>query len=121
VQGESGAIVIPAPDAGYSDDRAGERPIAGEWTPGVLLIDRPAVAALSEMFVAVSDRRPRVAAIWGPSGSGLDTAVLTLARAARLHGFVPVDARCLDTYRPFVADRSLFIIERRQLDDEQKI
>src|SRR5262249_28065741 len=87
--------------------------VPAELTPGISIVDRPAVTALAEMFVTVNERRPRAAVLWGPTGSGLDTAVLVLARTARVHGFVPLDARLLHTHRQLLDDRSLFIIERR--------
>jgi hypothetical protein len=114
VQGERSALAIAPADAGYAIESDSDVASAMESVvPGVALLDRPAIGALAEMFTTVSDRRPRVAALWGPSGSGVDTAILVLARSARMQGFVPIDARLLDAHRALLADRSLCIIERR--------
>jgi DNA-binding NtrC family response regulator/tetratricopeptide (TPR) repeat protein len=89
-------------------------PGAGEeHIPGVQLIGRPSVAAIAEMLRADYAQRPRAAALWGPRGAGLDTAVLVLAREARLRGFVPIDASAV-TPRSLagIAGRSLFVIAR---------
>jgi DNA-binding NtrC family response regulator len=93
-------------------------PAAGEaHVPGVRLIGRPSVTAIAEMLQMDYAQRPRAAALWGPRGAGLDTAVLVLAREARLRGFVPIDASAV-TPRSLasIAGRSLFVIarERRQ-------
>ena len=57
------------------------------------------------------DSRPHVASLWGPRGSGKRTAVGEIARVARLHGFVPiaarlVESRCAELWR----GRSLLVI-----------
>src|SRR5262249_30748862 len=49
------------------------------------------VAAICDVFV-VPARRPRALALWGSAESGLDTALLDIARAARVNGYVPVAA-----------------------------
>ncbi|HEV3060462.1 MAG TPA: sigma 54-interacting transcriptional regulator [Vicinamibacterales bacterium] len=103
-----GPVIVPASDAGYP---AGEPDAADDSAPGLALIERPAVVALADMLRTASERRPRVAALWGPCGAGLRTAVIVLAREARVNGFVPVDARLLDTYSALLADRSLFLTE----------
>jgi two-component system response regulator AtoC len=116
---QTGPVIIPASDAGYpaaEPDAAGDSApglalIAGDSAPGLALIERPAVVALSDMLRTACERRPRVAALWGPRGAGLRTAVIVLAREARMNGFVPVDARLLDAYPALLADRSLFLTE----------
>jgi DNA-binding NtrC family response regulator len=42
----------------------------------------------------------------------LHTAIIVLAREARLKGFVPVDVRALTTHRDLVGGRTLFLIDR---------
>src|SRR4029453_545917 len=112
--GDRGGVAILPADAGHPvDGTEGHVAHSTDGPPGIALVDRPAIAVLAEMFATVNDRRPRAAALWGPAGSGLDTAVLLLARSARMHGFVAIDSRLLDGPRDLVAERSLFIIERR--------
>jgi two-component system response regulator AtoC len=91
-------------------------PPASSGPPAVRLIARRAVAAISEML-RHAEPRPRAAALWGPAGSGLDTAVLVLAREARLQGFVPIQASVLSGLAAdALSGRSLFLIAR-QADD----
>jgi len=79
--------------------------------PRVALLERPSVSALAELFDTADERRVRVAACWGPSGSGRATAVELLARIARLRGFAPVDATMLERYWPLLHGRTLFIVD----------
>jgi transcriptional regulator with GAF, ATPase, and Fis domain len=107
------AAVVPASDAGYatSADSAdfGEAPGVAL---GIVLVDRPGVAALREIVRNVDDRRPRIACLWGCSGSGVSTALLTMAREARLNALIPIDVQDLHTHAPLVAGRSVFVIDR---------
>lgn len=84
---------------------------AGGEVPCVVLLERPAVSALAELFDTADERRVRVAACWGPSGSGRATAVEQLARIARLRGFAPVDATMLERYWSLLHGRTLFIVD----------
>jgi DNA-binding NtrC family response regulator len=94
-------------------------PMAGAVTsaeadtvPAVGIICRPEDRALAEMCDAANGRRPRAMAIWGPSGSGRDTLAAALARAARINGVVPVDARGVDRFRDLLRNRTLLVIDR---------
>src|SRR5262249_24878588 len=110
----TGAVIIPPAGAGYGVDVVTEGPtIDASTVLGMAIVDRPAVSALADMFVTVNDPGPRAAVLWGPGGSGRDTASLTVARTARMPGFAPTDARLLDTHRHLLHERSLFVIERR--------
>src|SRR5262249_55792009 len=114
VHGETGAVIIPPAGAGYGVDVVTEGPtIDASTVLRLAVVDRPAVPAPGNMFGTAKVRRPRPAFRWGPGGSGRDTAILTVARTARMHGFVPIDARLLDTHRHLLHERSLFVIERR--------
>ena len=55
--------------------------------------------------------RPRSMTLWGPDGAGKGTIVGHLARAARLHGFVPVAAPLLTAYAQVLRGRSLLVID----------
>jgi DNA-binding NtrC family response regulator len=59
-------------------------------TCGICRVDRPVDRVLDELFEAVQGARPHVISVWGPPGSGHRTVALRAARAARLHGFVPI-------------------------------
>ncbi|MBI4487034.1 MAG: ATP-binding protein, partial [Acidobacteria bacterium] len=83
---------------------------------GIVLVRRPAVAAIAELFDAPDDCRPRIVSLRGPSGAGKTIAIGELARAARLNGMVPVSTGVLTS--PMAAalrGRTLFVIE----DDSQ--
>jgi transcriptional regulator with GAF, ATPase, and Fis domain/tetratricopeptide (TPR) repeat protein len=78
---------------------------------GILKIERPAVAALGELLEPSDDLRPRIAALWGPDGAGKHSALLDLARIARLHGFVPLSAPLAWTFGRRLVGRSLLLID----------
>ncbi len=110
-------VVRPSADAGYPCS-----PGAGDASPlfplencGILRIERPAVSAIAELFDEPSggeDRRPQVVGIWGPEGSGKTTAVLDLARVARLKGHVPLAVRLLNSpLAEAIVGRSVFLID----------
>ena len=78
---------------------------------GVRIIERPAVAALAEMFHLAGGPRPHIAAIWGPRGSGKRVLVAELARVARMRGFVPVASHLVGSRQAALwRGRSLFVI-----------
>jgi DNA-binding NtrC family response regulator len=106
------AVVMPGAAVGYSTDAGDTR---GDSLPisarGLSTAARSEVAALAEMLQPVDDPRPRVAALWGPPGSGKSLVVQELARLARLNGFVPVQSRLIDApYADLWNGRSLFIV-----------
>lgn len=92
------AIVLPDARSGFDEERTGGSRLEnrGELLiAGLIEIGRQSVALVAEIFSDPVYRRSRTVAICGPPGSGRDTALLTLARAARLSGFVPVAAERL--------------------------
>ena len=90
---------------------AGAAPPIGPHRPGIIIVPRPAVAAISEMFEAPQGVRPRFITLWGPHGAGKHTMVGDLARCARLRGFVPVAAHVLAVFAEPLRGRSLFVID----------
>jgi hypothetical protein len=106
----SGPVVLPETDAGYpSVDQHCDKRLPLE-AHGLVALERRAVSVLSEL-IDTSDLRPRVAALWGPHGAGKHTAVVDLARIARLRGFVPLSARLFSTFAPLLTKRSLVLID----------
>jgi DNA-binding NtrC family response regulator/tetratricopeptide (TPR) repeat protein len=107
---EGGGVVLPAAGTGYPqlvETSVDTMPLTKR---GLHVIERPALAALVEMFDATG-ARPHVASLWGPSGSGKGKATLDVARAARTRGFVPVAARLIGTrYADLWRGRSLLVI-----------
>jgi DNA-binding NtrC family response regulator/tetratricopeptide (TPR) repeat protein len=104
------AIWLPDANSGYAREDPTPPPTLSLSDCGVRILEPPAVAALAEMF-HLSDARPRIAALWGPAGSGKRLVVRLLARTARTQGLVPIAAPLLDA--PFAAvwrGRSLFVI-----------
>jgi DNA-binding NtrC family response regulator len=78
---------------------------------GLRIVERPAVAALAEMFHAAAEGRPQISALWGPRGAGKRSIVEELARIARTRGFVPVAARLIGSrHCEMWCGRSLFVI-----------
>jgi len=108
------AVVLPDVTTGYP--RAVDSPSfpMSLDAVGLAAIERPAISALTEMFAQDAGTHPRIAALWGPPGSGKRAAARTLARAARVNGFIPVDACLMVTTGVRFADvwceRSVFII-----------
>ncbi len=81
---------------------------------GLELAPRRVVANIAELFVHTCGARPRAVALWGPPGTGVETAVHDLARIARIHGFIPLRPSMIDTWTTdiatFVHGRSLCLI-----------
>ncbi len=114
----TGPVVLPEAATGYSEERrdAGhcDLPLHDR---GINTIQRPAVAALGELFERTGGTRPHIAALWGPIGAGKRTAIDDLARMARLQGFVPVAARVLSALADRLRGRRLFVID----DEESRL
>ena len=110
-----GVVVVPDSSTGYPA-QAGEQAIPSSPMAlqdcGMLRINRPAVTAIADMFSSFSGFRPRVVALWGPSGSGRTTGILDIARMARLKGFVPIDCDIAEQLAPsLIRNRSLCLID----------
>jgi DNA-binding NtrC family response regulator len=111
-QGEAGAVIVPAVDAGFPAPADARAPDSEGGPPGVAIIDRAPVAAIADSLASDAEPRSRAVALWGPPGSGKRTAVLLLARTARLHGLVPVNARFVrSAVADVLRDRRLFVID----------
>jgi DNA-binding NtrC family response regulator/predicted negative regulator of RcsB-dependent stress response len=91
------AVVLPGPESGFEtggtgSDDGGRHHVRSIQDVGLLEVSREGVGAAAEVF---ADPRPRgcsTVAVCGATGSGRDTALAVLARAARLNGFVPIAA-----------------------------
>jgi DNA-binding NtrC family response regulator len=79
---------------------------------GMAVLGRSQLTAVAELFADQCRATLRAVALWGPPGSGLETAIAQLARAARLNGFVPVDVRLVSHLRPLLSGRTLCLIDR---------
>jgi DNA-binding NtrC family response regulator len=113
-QGRDRAVAVPSIDCGYPLPPGQTLDTGNLMVPGIALLTRPSVGAFCEMLRSFEEQRPRAAAIWGPPGAGLSTALLMLARDARVNGLVPIDAQVADpVHRRAMAGRTLFIIDRR--------
>jgi tetratricopeptide (TPR) repeat protein len=112
--GHDRTVAVPSIDCGYPLSPGHALGAEDLVAPGIALVSRPSVGAFCEMLRSFEEQRPRAAAIWGPPGAGLATAVLTLARDARANGFVPIDAQATGlVHGGAMAGRTLFIIDRR--------
>jgi transcriptional regulator with PAS, ATPase and Fis domain len=104
-------VVVPDGACGHERNAAGE---PAHTVPlgvcGLRLIDRQPVARLAEAFTQSFGARARAMSLWGPAGSGVTTAVRELARAARLQGFVPLNASGARRAVSVVHGRTLFLI-----------
>ena len=107
------AIVVPRGDAGYDAEQRlppDDLTLAG---CGLAFASRPAVDAVAEVFTHPGPARPRAVALWAAPGAGLRTAIDTLARTARLHGYVPLSSRLVEaSVLAALAGRSLLLIDR---------
>jgi DNA-binding NtrC family response regulator len=112
-------IVVPATGAGYQTAAplvAAEAPIPIS-NCGVLCVERSAARAVAELF-DLHDNIPQVVGICGAPGAGKRTMVRQLARAARLQGYVPFNARLLDTpFAEALDGRSALIVDDDALTD----
>ena len=91
------AIVVPRGDAGYDAEQRlppDDLTLAG---CGLAFASRPAVDAVAEVFTHPGPARPRAVALWAAPGGGLRTAIDTLARTARLNGYVPLSSRLVES------------------------
>jgi DNA-binding NtrC family response regulator len=109
---EDHPIVVPDAAAGYSS--SGEHDEGVELDAcGMSVVSRRAVSALADVFANPFHSTPLAIALWGPPGSGVGAAVDELARAARLHGFVPLDVRLASSaVAALLRGRSLCLIDR---------
>jgi len=107
-------VVIPHEASGYEEgDSRIERmddPAGGELL-AVEIVARRSVLAICDVF-GVPARRPRALALWGSAGSGLDTALLDIARAARVNGYVPVASGLDPRIAALAAGRTRLLIAR---------
>lgn len=116
VEGGGRPVVIPDAAAGLD---AGAQVASGAEEPalatcGIESIHRAAVAAVAELLSDATRCEPTAVAIWGERGSGRDVAVRTVARVARVNGFVPVDASFDDPLIwNAIAGRSVLLIDRQ--------
>ncbi len=114
-----GPVLLPSAEAGYreANDRPGE--IRSLDACAIANLDRPAVAAIAELFETPAECRPRLVSLCGPPGAGKSTAIGELARAARLKGLVPIAIDLLAS--PLTAGldgRVLFIINDERRDED---
>ena len=110
-EGLEGGVLVPGEGTGYPDGSAvPKRDTLTVDDCGLRIAPRAAVWTLSEMLQNGEQRRPHMAVLWGPRGSGRATAALELARIARTNGFVPVAGPLLDgRYDALLKGRSLFV------------
>jgi DNA-binding NtrC family response regulator len=111
-QSRGRAVVMPAADAGYPLNSPQHDAGLNLACCGVQVIDRAPVSALTELLTEEGGQR--AVAIVAASGFGTTTTIRSLARAARLNGYVPLSVGVeplpiLDLVR----ERSLFLIADR--------
>jgi two-component system NtrC family response regulator len=108
------AVVLPTASAGYEQ----LAPISLEpikFVPEVYgvsddLPDR-GVESVAELFAGTSDLKSLAIGFRGTPGAGVDTALRSLARMARLNGFVPVTvSEMTEHVTTLIGRRSLFLI-----------
>jgi DNA-binding NtrC family response regulator len=103
-------IVVPDAAAGYPSScvSLASAHVSTTNNLGLQTISQPAVASLNEILTLPPDRRTWALALAGPPGSGLRTAFRDVARAARLHGFIPLSTR-------LVRSRVAAVVEGRSI------
>ncbi|MQA29920.1 MAG: hypothetical protein GEU82_08790 [Luteitalea sp.] len=85
--------VLPDADAGYEVPPAPAGTSAGVTdidALGLCLLVGEGVAAVAEVFADASRSQPRVVGLYGAPDAGIGACLRQIARAARLHGFVPL-------------------------------
>ena len=108
-------VAIPAAEDGYPC----EVPVSPDRgfpldNCGIVCVERRAVGAAAELFEVhgAVPLQPQVLCLWGPEGCGKTTALLELARIARLNGFVPISARLVGSPLGAVCTgRPVFLID----------
>lgn len=112
------AVALPDAAAGLCGYDASAEPVElSRALPGVLHpVDRR-VAALADIFNSDACGRVSALALWAPEGGGMPVALRTLARSARLAGYVPVcTAVFSDGLRPVLRGRTLALFARDDVD-----
>jgi DNA-binding NtrC family response regulator len=115
------AVVLPDAQSGFDEERREGRCIDTlnqSLVAGLTEVSRQSIALVAEIFSDRVYKRCRAIAICGPPGSGRDTALLNLARAARLNGFVPLAAERLRTnVNAILEERSIALLIRTNFSD----
>jgi DNA-binding NtrC family response regulator len=107
-------VVVPDAGCGFerptsSEPRCSLPPALHGW----ILVDRPEVSSMIELFDDVGRRSPLVLGLCGERGMGLRTALQLLSRAARISGLVPLASTIASSpMGDLVRGRSLLIIDR---------
>jgi DNA-binding NtrC family response regulator len=105
------AVVVPSAASGAEVEPGRWRRRSGLEHRGLVLIDRPAVATIADVFTDMPGCQSRMLALGAAaSGAGLRTAVRVLARVARLNGFVPLSLRLAADVADLLTDRTVFAI-----------
>jgi DNA-binding NtrC family response regulator len=91
-------VFVPGPESGHPIPQTGASADSLQAIDncGVLCVERSSTGAIAELLDQY-DSAPHVVGICGVAGAGKTTTVRQLARAARLHGYVPISARLLET------------------------
>jgi DNA-binding NtrC family response regulator len=100
--------VVMSPESGYDNNVATCRT---SCVPGLVLVDRPALTAVCELVRESGPSAPRATMLRGTRHSGLTTALLALAREARINGFVPTARTALVRHEILLRGRSLMVID----------
>jgi DNA-binding NtrC family response regulator len=106
-------VVVPGPGWGYPGTplSAVRKTDLAIENCGVLCVERPSTGAVAELLDQ-HDSVPHVVGLCGVPGAGKTTTVRQLARAARLHGYVPLSAHLLETpFAKALDGRSALIID----------
>jgi len=83
-------VLLPGSATGYESAQASPTSIDDAAVCGLLTIERPSVAAVLEMLATATGSAPVAIALGAIDGAGGSVAIQQLARAARIHGFVPL-------------------------------
>jgi transcriptional regulator with AAA-type ATPase domain len=104
-------IVLPGPTTGYPLPQPRAQCELTLADCGLELASRAGVPEIAELFELGASKRARAIALWGPRGSGVTSAISELARAARLHGIVPIAAALLGSAPGrLIEGRTLFVV-----------
>jgi hypothetical protein len=87
------AVAVPGPEAGYEDESAVCSEAPPDAVPPLQLIPRASTRIFGDLLQQEDTALARPLSLWGAPGAGVPTALLDIARMARLQGIVPICAR----------------------------
>jgi DNA-binding NtrC family response regulator len=106
-------VLLPPAATGYESAPASQSSIDDAAVCGVTTIERPSVSAIIEILATVNEPAPVAIALGAIDGAGASVTIHQLARAARMHGFVPLSNGVPFRVVSALDGRTVCLIDRR--------